>query len=293
MSTAMSDRHLQRALVIGASGMLGTPVTAALIANGFTVSALARKANSTVAGAREIVGDVFDRGSLDAAMRETDVVYINLGAAPTDRERDKLTEREGIATIIAAAKDAKVRRLAMISPMAKAYEGVDGYHFWGMAVKQAAERAVIESGLEYTVFRASSFFENLRGGMRRGDAISVMGRKWNPQRFVSGKDFGALVARALASPASANRVLYAQGREALSSRALAERYIAARTGEKLELQAAPLGVMKFVGFFSRPLGNVVRLMEALDAYDEPFAAQETWDEFGAPSESVEAYAARP
>lgn len=287
----MSERHLQRVLVIGASGMLGTPVTAALIRHGFTVSALARKPNTTVAGAREIVGDVFDRGSLDTAMREVDAVYINLGAAPTDRERDKLTEREGLATVIAAAKDNKLRRLAMISPMVKDHEGVEGYHYWAMALKVAAEQAVVQSGLDFTVFRASSFFENLRGGMRRGNAISVMGRKWKPQRFVSGLDFGNLVARALAAPTSRNRVLYAQGREPLSARTLAERYIAARTSEKLSLQAAPLGVMKFVGFFSRPLGNIVRLMEALDAYDEPFAAQETWDEFGPPSENVEQYAA--
>ncbi len=288
----MSERDLQRVLVIGASGMLGSPVTAALVADGFTVSALARKASSAPKGTHEIVGDVFDRSSLDAAMRDIDAVYINLGIAPTDRETDRLTEREGISTIIAAARASKVRRLAMISPMVKAHEGVDGYHWWGLAVKQAAERAVMDSGLDWTVFRASSFFENLRGGMRRGDAISVMGRQWKPQRFISGRDFGALVAKALASPKSRNRIVYAQGQEALSSRALAQRYIAAHTSEALKLQAAPLGVMKFVGFFSRPLGQIVRLMEALDAYDEPFSAQDAWDDFGAPSESVEGYAAR-
>lgn len=108
----------------------------------------------------------------------------------------------------------------------------------------------------------------------------------------SGRDYGTLVAKALASPNSRNRVLYAQGTEALSSRALAQRYIAARKSESLSLRAAPLGVMKFVGLFSRPLGTVVKLMEALDAYDEPFAAQETWSEFGTPTDTVEAYAAR-
>lgn len=283
---------LQRVLVIGASGMLGAPVTKALVDHGYAVSALARKAGTSPQGAHEIIGDVFDRASMDRAMRDIDAVYINLGAAPTDRATDKLTEREGLRTIIDAAKSAKVRRLAMISPMVKEHEGVNGYHFWALAVKQEAERMVMESGLDWTVFRASSFFENLRGGMRRGDAISVMGRHWKPLRFISGRDFGALVAKALASPKSRNRILYAQGTEPLSARTLAQRYIAARKSEALKLQAAPLGVMKFVGFFSRPLGAIVKLMEALDAYDEPFAAQGTWDDFGAPVDTVEAFASR-
>jgi hypothetical protein len=87
-------------------------------------------------------------------------------------------------------------------------------------------------------------------------------------------------------------VLFAQGPEAMSAETLARRYVAARTDERLAVQKAPLAVMRFVGLFSRELGAIVKLMQALDAHEEPLEAESTWAEFGKPTTTVEAFAAR-
>jgi uncharacterized protein YbjT (DUF2867 family) len=288
----MSEKSLQRILVIGASGMLGAPVTRALVRDGFEVHTLAHGAAKPIAGARSVVGDVFDRPSLERAMSGLDAVYLNLGTPLGAREGDRLTEREGIENILAAAHTTGLRRVAMLSPLFKEYQGTRGYDWWVLGVKQAAERAIMAGPTPWTIFRASSFYENLEAGMRRGANVSIMGRSWRPQRYLSADDYASLVSAALSTDDSAKQILVAQGPEAMSLETLARRYVAARTKEKLGVQKAPLAVMRLFGVFSRELGSVVKMMEALDDYEEVLAAQPTWDRYGAPRTTVEQFASR-
>jgi uncharacterized protein YbjT (DUF2867 family) len=284
---------IKKVLVVGGTGMLGLPVTRALVAAGFEVSALVRgDAARLPKGVRAVTGDVFDPGSVSAALDGQDAMYLNLAIQPTERETDRLTEREGLRVLLDAAIAKKLRRVVALSPLVKDMEGRDGFSWWVFREKQNAERAIMESGVPYTVFRASSFFENLRGGMRRGSAINVAGKAIHPMWFLGGDDYGRMVARALALPSSENRVYYAQGPEALRPDELAKRFIAATTKEQLKLQAAPIGILKLVGWFSRPMGFTATLLDAMNRYPESFEAQATWDELGAPRTSVEDFAAR-
>lgn len=288
----MGERALQRMLVIGASGMLGAPVTRALVRDGFSVSVLARGAGKPVQGTRSVPGDVLDRASLERAMADVDGVYLNLGTPLTAREDAELTEREGVANVLEVARSKGLRRVAMLSPLFKAYQGTQGYDWWVLRVKIAAERAVMESPVPWTIFRASSFYENLEAGMRRGQKVSIMGRAWRPQRYLAAEDYATLVSKALATGDSERQVLVAQGPEAMNLETLARRYVAARKSEALGVQKAPIGMMKVMGLFSKELRTVTRMMEALDAYEEPFDAQPTWDRYGAPRMTVEQFAGR-
>lgn len=282
---------IRKVLVIGATGMLGLPVTRALVAAGFEVSALVRgDGKGLPAGVRAVRGDVFDAASVSAALAGQDAVYLNLAIQPAERESDRLTEREGLGVILDAARAAGTRRVVALSPLAKDMEGRDGFSWWVFREKQRAEKAIVESGIAYTVFRASSFFENLRGGMRRGGAINVAGEALHPMWYLAGDDYGRMVAKALALPASENRVYVAQGPEALRPDALARRFIAAYTKEPLALKAAPLWILKAVGWFSRPMAFTATLLDALNRYPETFLAQSTWDELGRPETTVEDYA---
>lgn len=288
----MRGRALERVLVIGASGMLGAPVTRRLVAEGFQVCVLMRNRGAAPHGTTPVKGDVFDLASLESAMNDVDAVYVNLGTPLTAREKDRLAEREGLANVLSGAKAKGVRRIAMLTAMFKEVQGRQGYDSWVLRMKLEAERAVMESPVPWTVFRASSFYENLEGGMRRGSNISIMGRHYRPQRYLSAEDYARLVAAALSTEESAGKVLVAQGPESMTLEQLARRYVAAHTSERLGVQKAPLAVMKVVGVFSRELGAVTRLMEALDAYEEPFAAESTWARYGKPTLTVEQFAAR-
>ncbi len=280
-----------KVLVIGGTGMLGKPVLAALAKGDFEVSALVRKPDAKLpAGVKACVGDVFDAPSLEAAMAGKDVVYLNLALQPEQRESDRLAEREGLATIIAAAKKTGVKRLASIVAMVNDQQGRDGFDWWALRVKVAAERTLLECGLPVTLFRCATFMENFDGGMRQGNAISLAGKALHPSWYLAGADYGHMVAKALSLPTQGNQVYVAQGPEPLLAEAAAQRFIAAYPGTKLKLQKAPLALLSLFGLFSQRFSYLARMLGALNQYQEPFAAQATWDALGKPPTTIEAYA---
>jgi uncharacterized protein YbjT (DUF2867 family) len=287
-------KNIKKVLVVGGTGMLGLPVTRALVAANFQVSALVRgDATRLPTGVQAVTGDIFDASSVAAALKGQDMLYLNLAIQPTDREQDRLAEREGLRILLDAAVAAKIERVAALSPLVKDMEGRENFSWWVFRQKKRAEQAIIDCGVPYTVFRASSFFENLNGGMRRGDAINLAGKALHPMHYLAGDDYGRMVARALLSPASANTIHYAQGPEALLPEQIARRFIAAYTKTPLKLQSAPLGVLKAVGWFSRPMKFTATLLDALNRYPEQLQAQTTWEQLGKPTTTVEEFAQRP
>ncbi len=280
-----------RVLVIGGTGMLGVPVTKALVAAGHEVTALVRRAGGKLpAGVHAVTGDLFDASSLSAAMRGQEALYLNLATQPTDTEAGPLAEREGLANALAAARAAGVKRVLTLAPLVAELQGKDGFDWWVFRVKQAAERAVLECGLTATVFRASSFMENFNGSMRSGQKLNLAGTAKFPSYYLAGEDLGRLVVAALAREQLGNKVYFAQGPEALLPEVAARRFIAARPGAPLSLQKAPLGVLKFIGIFSRAMRFVATMLGALNRYEELFQAKETWVELGAPKVRIEDFA---
>jgi uncharacterized protein YbjT (DUF2867 family) len=282
-----------KVLVIGGTGMLGTPVTKALAQAGHEVTALVRRTGGKLpAGVREAVGDLFDAASLAAAMRGQQALYLNLATQPTDTEAGPLAEREGLKNALDAARAAGVTRVLTLAPLVAGLQGKDGFDWWVFRVKQAAEQAVLASGLTATVFRASSFMENFNGSMRSGQKLNLAGTAKFPSYYLAGEDLGRLVVAALAREQVGNKVYFAQGPEALLPEVAAKRFIAARPGPPLSLQKAPLGVLAFIGVFSRSMGFVAKMLGALNRYEEVFQAKETWAELGEPTVRLEDFAKR-
>src|SRR4030095_7935086 len=124
---------MQKILFIGASGMLGKPVTLELMRAGFPVTLLARDVekmkrlfpNATVVG-----GDVLDVASLEAAMAGQEIVYANLSVAQSSKKNDPQPEREGVVNIIEAAKRSGIKRIAYLSSLIKNYQGMNGFNWW-------------------------------------------------------------------------------------------------------------------------------------------------------------------
>ena len=288
----MTDR-LQKVLVIGGTGMIGAPVVRALAAAGFEVTALVRgEARGLPAGVKVAKGDLLVAADVARAMAGQDAVYLNLSTRPSDGENDPLPEREGLRVILAAAREAGVRRVLLLSALMKDYQGTNGFDFWALRVKQEAEVAVRASGIPYTVFRASSFFENLEGGMRQGNKINLAGKSQHPSWYIAADDFAAMVVAALRSPQSRDGVYVVQGPEALRADELAERYVKARPGEPLSIARAPLWLLSAIGVFSREIGHVAKLMKALNEYPERFEGEAAWEELSRPRTAVEAFAMR-
>jgi uncharacterized protein YbjT (DUF2867 family) len=143
-----------RCLVTGATGYIGGQLVPELLDRGHTVRAMARTpAKLDDAPWRDRVevvkGDLTDADSLVAAFADTDVVYYLVHSMGTSKDF-VAEERRSARNVVAAAKQAGVRRVVYLS----------GLHPEGVALsRHLASRTevgeiLIESGIETVVLQA-------------------------------------------------------------------------------------------------------------------------------------------
>jgi nucleoside-diphosphate-sugar epimerase len=108
-----------KVLVTGASGFVGGPTCAELSARGHEVLALVRRAGSEPAGTRAVRGDLADGVALAAALVEARPDAVIHLAAEIGSQRDAARIEEvnvrGTARLLAACRDAAVRRIVFVS----------------------------------------------------------------------------------------------------------------------------------------------------------------------------------
>ena len=193
-------------LVTGATGQQGGAVARRLLADGWRVRALTRDPASAAArglvgaGAEVVVGDLDDRGSLDAAAAGVHGVFSvqrgALGVPPLAFEDEV---RQGRA-VVDAAVAARVHHLVQ-SSVARVEEGGGGRAF---ASKRAIEEHIARVGAAATILRPVSFMENYSDpafGVQTGVLATPFALDI-PEQLVAVDDIGAVAALAFADPAS-------------------------------------------------------------------------------------------
>ena len=201
-------------LVTGGTGFIGPKVVHALRAHGREVRALVRSpqrgAKLAGFGAELVTGDVTDPASLRAAVEGcTHVVHLVaiIKGRPQDFER---VMAQGTRDLVAAAKDAGITRFVLMSALGTTAQTKDVTPYFN--AKWAMERAVIESALEYVVFRPSFVFG--RGGalptflkqVRYSPVVTVIGSGKQRSQPIWVEDVGEYFARSVDAPAAANRI---------------------------------------------------------------------------------------
>jgi len=281
-------------LVIGASGMLGKPVTKALIAAGFDITLLARdveKLKGLFPGIKIQKGDVLDESSLTRTMQGMDAVYCNLSVLPASKEKDPHTEREGVDNIITAAKQTGIRRIAYLSSLVHRYQGMNDFNWWAFRNKQQAVQKIQACGIPYTIFYPSTFMETYPFQMMRGNKIAMLGDSIMPMWFIAADDYGKQVAASFRRLTNENRDYAVQGTEAFTFAEANKIFIDNYRKAKLSTMKAPIGLMKFLGRFHQPFNYAWHICEALNKYPEKFESETTWEELGKPVITLKDYAA--
>lgn len=148
------DSH-PKILVVGAAGRHAGFVVQELVARGAVVRALVRAADQAdrarANGAIEIaVGDLRDRASVDAAMREVDGVYYIAPVYPGQ------ASQEVGRSFVQAAREAGARRVVFSSVFHPVLSALENH-----IQKVAVEEAVIESGMEFTILNPAHFYQNM------------------------------------------------------------------------------------------------------------------------------------
>jgi len=203
-------------LVIGATGMLGRPVTRGLLDAGFRVRAMVRdqkRAEALLGDDCELVrGDLRVRWSIDRALEGVDAVYVNL-SNPMVHERPPWDpDYDGTLEVIDAAQQAGVKRVLRLSVLG-APQAAD--QWWVARAKTEADHALQASGLAYTIFRPTWFMESICAAMR-GPHLLCPRTPDDPLYWIAGEDYARMVVEALRRDDAQNMVYEVQGPEPLS-----------------------------------------------------------------------------
>ena len=278
---------IRKIAIIGATGMLGIPVTVALLDAGFAVTALSRKpdeARHVLPAATQIVAaDVRDEGSLKRGLAGQDALYLNLSIVPTERRGDFHTEQQGLEHILSAARFAGIKRIGYVSAMIHDSPS----RWWVLDVWRSAIARIKGSGIPYTIFYPTNFMETLPQRHMLGRTFVMTG--WSRKRnwWITGSDFGRQVARSFALPEAANREYAVQGPEPVSYSEAARRFALAVEKRRLTL---PLFFVHVAGIVSPSMRFNGRIMRTVLHYPETLRAEETWRDLGRPSTTIEEFA---
>jgi len=282
-------------LFIGATGMLGKPVAAELIRQGFDITLFGRdtaRIQSLFPGTETAQGDVFDKASLVKAMTGMTAVYCNLSVLQSSKEKDPQPEREGIDNILAAAKETGLKRIAIISSLVHKYEGMNGFSWWAFRMKESAVQKIKASGIPYAIFYPSIFMEAYPNQMLRGNKIGVLGKSVAPMWFIAAADYAKQVAKSFQVLTTENREYIVQGTHAFTFSEANKVFIDNYRKTKLGITKAPMGLVKFFGNFSPKFSYIWHICEALNKYPEQFESENTWKELGKPEITLAQYASQ-
>ena len=239
-------------LVTGATGFVGSHVVKALRTEGRAVRVLVRdpsKATQLASSGCELArGDLTDPDSLPPVLEGCDSV-IHLVAIitgkPSDFERIMV---KGTRALLLAAERAKTRRFLHMSALGASERSKDLVPYYG--AKWAMERDVMNSGLDFTIFRPSFVFG------RDGGVLPMFIRqvRWLPITPVAGDgnrrcqpiwadDVAAFFAKALSTPASVRETHDLGGPDTPTWNELFEA-IQMALGKKRRLFHVPTGLLR-------------------------------------------------
>ncbi len=279
-----------KVLVTGGTGFVGPKVVHELRAVGHDVRCLVRnprRARTHEAWGCEIVeGDVTDAASLGPAAAGCDAV-VHLVAIivgkPEDFER---VMTRGTRDLVAAAREAGVRRFVLMSALGTAEETKDLVPYYG--AKWAMEQAVRGSGLEHVIFRPSFVFG------RDGGVLPMFIRqvRWSPVTPIVGpgtnrlqpiwvEDVAAVFAKAVDLDGAAGRTYELGGPDAVTWNELFER-IRKVLGARRATVHLPFGIVRAGAAIAERLPNppVTRdqltMLAAGDNVCDPRPAVETF-----------------
>ena len=142
-------------LVTGGTGTLGRLVVPRLHAAGCPVRVLSRRSSESGDGVEFVTGDLATGAGIDAAVDGVGTIVHCAGTGKGDEEMTR--------NLVRAAAPAGARHLVYISvvgaELVPVVSGVDRAMFGYFAAKRAAEKVVADSGLPWTILRATQFHD--------------------------------------------------------------------------------------------------------------------------------------
>lgn len=252
-------------LVVGATGLLGAEVCRQLTASGRRVAGLVRASSDRDkvaalerSGVKLIEGDLKHPESLRRACAQVKQVVATASATLSRADGDDIdsVDHRGNLALIEAAREAGVDHFVFTS-----FQQVDS-QFSLQDAKRAAERALVQSRLGYTILQPPHFLEVWFSGALGFDVAGRRARVFGwgaaPINWVSLFDVARVACTVTGLAAARGRTLEFGGPKELSQRDLIALF-EKRTGQAFEVETVPARALR-------------DQLESTDALQSTFAA---------------------
>jgi len=286
-------------LVTGATGFVGGHVVHALRADGREVRCLVRdrrRGERLQAWGCELAeGDVTHSESLGAAAAGCDTVVHLVAIRQGRREQFQRIMIDGTRSLIAAARDAGVKRFVHMSALGTTAETKDLVPYYG--AKWQMEQDVKSAGIAYVVFRPSFVFAKDGGILPTFAKIArllpvtpIVGDGTQRIQPIWADDVGAYFAKAVDPEAAVDRTFELGGPDAVTWNELWGRLKRVR-GIRRPSVHVPIGVMRINALVTERLPGSVPLtrdlLKMLEAGDNVVTDTGAVEVFGLPLVSLD------
>jgi divinyl chlorophyllide a 8-vinyl-reductase len=264
----------RRVFVLGASGTIGRATVRALLQRGHEVVCFVRPRAGVggalsaddslqlLAGATVRFGSITDPASLarDGFRGEPFDALVSCLASRTGAPKDAWAiDHQAHVHALAAARAAGVTQVVLLSAICVQKPLLAFQH-----AKLAFEKALIESGLSYSIVRPTAFFKSLSGQLervRRGKPFLVFGDgRLTACKPISDQDLGDYLAACLDQPDRQNRILPIGGPGPAISPSQQGEQLFALLGRPPKFSQVPVALLDLI---IAVLGTLGRLVPAL------------------------------
>lgn len=176
-----------KTLVMGASGLIGRPIVEALAAQGFPVRAGYRSRRVEIDGIEPVRIDATTGDGLKEGLAGIEQLFLLVG--------DVAHQTQAELRVVEAAKSAGTRHIVKLSTW-----GAQAERFSIARIHRPVERAIEQSGMEYTFLRPNCFMQNFYTYYR--DMIAYTGTVRLPcddarVSFIDARDIAAVACHIL------------------------------------------------------------------------------------------------
>lgn len=306
---------MNKVLLIGASGQLGSVVLDLLLETGQECVAFVRPSSRFSPPTSELMrvthGDLTDFPSVDIACANVNKV-IATASSIVPRRGDKFgaDEVENYRNLIKACQRHKVEHLIYISAFSSPFDDLVPE----FRIKRQIEQLIVESGIPFTIFRAAAFmdiyyavmgsrivmngvsqptllrgfwlttlYSKLTTGLLETAGIALLpGCGKARHSFICIHDVAAFMVKALALPTAKNRIIELGGPETLSWKNVADIYseILSKKVRKIAMPSFILNACRVALGHVSPAGeNIMSILYLLSRHDFAIDMKPVSEEF--------------